>query len=267
MSTIRDTDLLLVNRGGTDYKVTLSDLDLYINPVPGFVTASVGAATSNWSPYIKVEDYDTGESKDIYLNDNGMWYYSTDRRNPDRIFDGDDDNVGLYACTERGKAWNPNVIFEPPEGISVRESLTIVAGFHGSSRLGTLAVNGVDVLEFDAWDMDPLPFTHKFTGSLDRFSIRQKNPRGSGGGPPYAPGISSIYLDDKQLLNRNATTLTFEPSEFFDRLKVGTRLMQLSPKVEGVVSAIDSDNLKVVLDDRYPEFVTGSSVIIVGEEL
>ena len=34
MSTIQDTDTLLVNRGGTDYKVNAVDLYEYFNPKP-----------------------------------------------------------------------------------------------------------------------------------------------------------------------------------------------------------------------------------------
>ena len=34
MSTIQDTDLLLVNRGGKDYKVSAEDLHEYLNPKP-----------------------------------------------------------------------------------------------------------------------------------------------------------------------------------------------------------------------------------------
>ena len=42
MSTIQDTDLLLVNRGGTDYKVTVEDLHEYFNPKPPWEEDALG---------------------------------------------------------------------------------------------------------------------------------------------------------------------------------------------------------------------------------
>lgn len=259
MSTIKDTDYLLVNRGGTDYKILAADLGVVEYPA-GLVIDTVGNGETSWSPYIRLQNYNT---KALYDPDQVYWY-ETDQK-PDNIFNdneiGSRDFAFRWASTEYCE-----LEFKPPGGIRVYSTFELLAGFARASQTGWVTINGVDTKQHAAWDAEPEWFTVPFNGTLDSFAIRQKTANYDWGpdADSWSGCVANIRLDGNLLLNgEEATMLTFKPSAFFDKIKVGTRLRQESPVVEGVVSEVKS-GYTVVLDGIYP-FQPGKAVTIVGD--
>ena len=80
MSTIQDTDLLLVNRGGTDHKVTVEDLHKYLNPKPpweegdivGILHVIVDNPYDIWVSWGKFYNKDSWEEVP-FINAPGEW--------------------------------------------------------------------------------------------------------------------------------------------------------------------------------------------------
>ena len=94
MSTVQGSDLLLVNRNRVSYKIEVAGLDLILNPPPAFTTTVVDIAESNWSPYVSLVAYPSGDP----IPDSEFFYWPDETRNPDRIFNGDPNNGYDAAC-------------------------------------------------------------------------------------------------------------------------------------------------------------------------
>ena len=166
------------------------------------------AGETNWTPYVSASDEISGSELDFA--DDSLWYYEESHRSPDQIFN-DQRLVHALMSSADQSGINPVVQFKPASGIQVYGSITFKAGFHGQSKTGVMAVNGVDMIELEAWDRTPEEFTvnvselEGFSGILESISIRQKElePKSQVG----APALSYIKIDDHQLLNGEKATI------------------------------------------------------------
>jgi surface protein len=234
-----------------------------------FVIVKISESVTNWTPYVSASDAIQGTELDF--GDDSLWYYPEDRRSPDQIFD-DKHLVHALMSAATNSGINPLITFKAERGIQVYDSIAFKAGFHGSSRNGVMAVNGVDMLELEAWDRTPQEFVINvkdipgFTGTLESISIRQKELEAQS--QVGAPALADIFIDGNQLLNdQKATVIEFEPGADLDKIKVGSVLEQLTPQhVWGRVSAVLPEENKVILDEIHEGFAPGSDIHVIESE-
>lgn len=238
---------------------------------PGFQIIGISEGETNWTPYVSASDEISGQELDFA--DDSLWFYEATRRSPDQIFN-DQHLVHALMSSAEQSGINPVVQFKPAHGIAVYESITFKAGFHGQCRAGVMAVNGVDMIELEAWDRTPEEFTvnvsdiEGFSGVVESISIRQKElePKSQVG----APALSYIKIDENQLLNgEKATIIEVAPGADWDQINIGSIIEQTEPEeVFGRVSEILPDENKIILSELHEGFVPGSeiNVIVLDED-